>query len=360
MRKKIASIILLVIMVLTLCSCGKGKDDGNRTVTFVSDGGTEISPAEVSVGMTVARPKDPQKTGYIFNVWTLNGVSYDFSQPVTEDIELKATYKEVVTVSFDTDGAAPMDAVQLAKGDVLTVPEKPVKDGYVFAWWALNGNEYHFNSGVTQNITLKAVYTKEGTHESEDDPSIDTALILQNSNPGFEEVKNFFSAVDALGRIAENPIGPFGTDADDGEWINLEGYADHAYLPISYANLHSFSDIEKLFSTIYTSDLIAKKLSGLKYDNSVVEQNGRLYRIADVGKPVGCSMGKQWVESMNKTGEKEISLTVKYEYYPEGEGWVEGTSECEVREKVFHLIYTDEMWKFTDYYNLWCADGAVH
>ena len=38
-------------------------------------------------------------------------------------------------VSFDTDGASRVDAVEAMYGDLLIEPETPVKEGYVFCGW---------------------------------------------------------------------------------------------------------------------------------------------------------------------------------------------------------------------------------
>lgn len=64
------------------------------TVTFDTDGGSTILPQYVWVGDPVSAPTDPTKAGYDFDGWTLDGESYDFSQPVNEDITLVAIWTE--------------------------------------------------------------------------------------------------------------------------------------------------------------------------------------------------------------------------------------------------------------------------
>lgn len=62
------------------------------TVTFDSDGGTEVASQIVLPGACAVRPTSPTKSGNSFDEWTLNGSSYSFSTPVTSNITLKATW----------------------------------------------------------------------------------------------------------------------------------------------------------------------------------------------------------------------------------------------------------------------------
>ena len=66
----------------------------NFNVTFNSDGGSEV-PAQVVIkdGKAV-EPVAPEKEGYDFAGWQLNGAAYDFDSAVTADIELTATWTE--------------------------------------------------------------------------------------------------------------------------------------------------------------------------------------------------------------------------------------------------------------------------
>lgn len=64
------------------------------TVTFNSNGGSDVASANVAYGETVAEPTAPTREGYTFNYWTLNEVEYDFDTPVTDDITLVANWTE--------------------------------------------------------------------------------------------------------------------------------------------------------------------------------------------------------------------------------------------------------------------------
>lgn len=74
------------------------------TVEFDSGGGTTISSKTVKSGDTVEVPSDPSKTGNIFCGWYLNGILYDFSKPVTQNIKLVALWKNsIVRVLINSD-----------------------------------------------------------------------------------------------------------------------------------------------------------------------------------------------------------------------------------------------------------------
>ncbi|NLY19742.1 MAG: hypothetical protein GXZ08_00440 [Tissierellia bacterium] len=76
-----------------------------KKVTFESDD-KKISEELVRHGKPVDKPTDPKKEGYKFEGWQLDGVNYDFSKFVTEDITLVAVWSENTT---DPDPVDPVD-----------------------------------------------------------------------------------------------------------------------------------------------------------------------------------------------------------------------------------------------------------
>ena len=68
------------------------------TVSFNSMGGSVVADQIVAANGTATKPADPTRDGYVFDGWTYdagNGTyeAYDFSTPVTADIELRASWK---------------------------------------------------------------------------------------------------------------------------------------------------------------------------------------------------------------------------------------------------------------------------
>ena len=73
----------------------KAQWEINRyTVTFDTDGGSEVDAQTVAYGEKAKTPADPTKTGYTFAGWELGGNAYDFAASVTEDITLTAKWKD--------------------------------------------------------------------------------------------------------------------------------------------------------------------------------------------------------------------------------------------------------------------------
>lgn len=63
------------------------------TVTFDSNGGTEVESQLVTSGEVATMPVTPTKEKYVLNYWALDGIEYDFSTPVTSNITLVAVWK---------------------------------------------------------------------------------------------------------------------------------------------------------------------------------------------------------------------------------------------------------------------------
>ena len=85
-------IIWFLLLCILLISCNDTMTF--YTVTFDSDGGSEVPKQEVLEGKTAVEPKSPTKNnGDVFASWELEGGgNYNFSNPVTKDITLKAKY----------------------------------------------------------------------------------------------------------------------------------------------------------------------------------------------------------------------------------------------------------------------------
>lgn len=70
--------------------------EGNLyTVTFDSNGGSEITSRRVGENGSVIKPTDPTREGYTFLGWYLNGEEFDFNTKITSDITLTARWEEI-------------------------------------------------------------------------------------------------------------------------------------------------------------------------------------------------------------------------------------------------------------------------
>lgn len=67
-----------------------------RTVTFDSDGGTEVVQKIVVYGGVATEPTAPTKEGYTFGGWYSGETVYDFATAVKADLTLTAHWTEEV------------------------------------------------------------------------------------------------------------------------------------------------------------------------------------------------------------------------------------------------------------------------
>ncbi len=153
-----------------------------HTVTFDAAGGTGVAAQTVVKGGYAYVPTAPTRDGYTFVAWTLDGVDYDFSAPVTQDIVLVARWKShgPYTVTYlDADGSE-LSSETVEMNGTATQPDDPVREGYSFIYWTWNGEEYDFSNPVTQDLTLVAYYQQDSTEP----PSEGTyhAVTFQHAN----------------------------------------------------------------------------------------------------------------------------------------------------------------------------------
>lgn len=88
---------LLLLIALLAISCSNGTYTF-CTVSFQTYGGTEVPAQEVIRGRKAVEPRSPEKKGYTFLYWTLDGNKYDFSTPVEKSITLLAKYEDNRTI----------------------------------------------------------------------------------------------------------------------------------------------------------------------------------------------------------------------------------------------------------------------
>ncbi|MDD2498164.1 MAG: InlB B-repeat-containing protein [Eubacteriales bacterium] len=102
------------------------------TIDFESGGGTEITSVSVESGTAVAKPADPQRSGYTFEGWYTDSsftTEYDFNAPLTANVTLYANW-----VSIPTTTAIPTTTTTAATTSTIssTAPnsEDVPKTGY--------------------------------------------------------------------------------------------------------------------------------------------------------------------------------------------------------------------------------------
>ena len=170
---------------------GEGKSGEYYTVTFDTAGGNSIESQKVEIGEKVIKPENPTKepsgdTTYTFTIWTLDGKEYNFNNTLTEDITLVANWVESnsnspierYTVSFNSNEGSFVTSQIINKGDRASKPHDPMRNGYSFAGWELNGRLFDFNTPINSNVTLTARW------ESQNNNNPTRYTVSFNSNGG--------------------------------------------------------------------------------------------------------------------------------------------------------------------------------
>ena len=119
------------------------------TITFDTNGGSEIAPITQDYDTAITAPADPTREGYTFIGW-------DREIPETmpaENMTVTAQWEiNQYTITFDTNGGSEIAPITQDYGTVITAPEAPEREGYTFIGWDKAIPE----TMPAENITLKA------------------------------------------------------------------------------------------------------------------------------------------------------------------------------------------------------------
>ena len=119
------------------------------TIAFDTNGGSEIAPITQDYGTEITAPDNPTRKGYTFKGW-------DKEIPKTmpaENITVKAQWKiNQYTITFDTNGGSEIAPITQDYGTEITAPDKPTRKGYTFKGWDKEIPE----TMPAENITVKA------------------------------------------------------------------------------------------------------------------------------------------------------------------------------------------------------------
>ena len=119
------------------------------TITFDTNGGSEIAPITQDYGTEITAPDNPTRKGYTFKGW-------DKEIPKTmpaENITVKAQWEiNQYTIAFDTNGGSEIAPITQDYGTEITAPDNPTRKGYTFKGWDKEIPE----TMPAENITITA------------------------------------------------------------------------------------------------------------------------------------------------------------------------------------------------------------
>lgn len=143
----LVSLVLLLITLVSatsLVACGKKNNGtsestsdggGKVTLTFVTNGGKDISEIAAEVGDEITLPT-AEKNDRVFLGWYLNS---DFSGEKTTKITLNESTSVYarwgVTITFDPSGGTAVDDAVVGEGEKIGALSPSYKAGFVFTGW---------------------------------------------------------------------------------------------------------------------------------------------------------------------------------------------------------------------------------
>ena len=134
------------------------------TVTFNSNGGSEVLSQTVYEGETLTRPNHPSKPGHYFNGWYFDRSfkePFSFNYPITESFTLYAKWVPLdYTITFVTNSPTIIEPKKVTYNQYLEKPDEPQKDGFTFIGWYIDEDltipfNYQINP-IVQNLTVYA------------------------------------------------------------------------------------------------------------------------------------------------------------------------------------------------------------
>ena len=166
MKKLISMLFMAVLAVLTMTGCDDEETVLQKyTVTFNSQGGSEVASQAVYAGEKIVKPANPTKEKEYFVDWYKEAECtnvWDFeNETVSQDITLYAKWTSIAyTVTFETNGGSAIEAQLVPEGTFATKPATaPTKEGNLFEGWYTEQtmtNLFDFYTPITKDITLYA------------------------------------------------------------------------------------------------------------------------------------------------------------------------------------------------------------
>lgn len=175
-------------------------------VNYVLNGGEELKGVSTKVAKdAAARLVRPSHKTHAFAGWFLDVeltqmathsvANLQTVDPVTAELTVYAKWEPItLTVSFG--GAGEMAPIKLNKGDVVDAtawPVDPVKEGFVFDYWTLDGEEFTAEmkaAPVMENLVLVAFWQEINAVVTVDDrinPADQTTLVYDGVPRTFDE-----------------------------------------------------------------------------------------------------------------------------------------------------------------------------
>lgn len=164
--KKLQVLLIIIIMLFSLASCEKQIDveEQKYSVIFIENGGTDVEDIQdIEAGSSVQLPST-NREGYSFDGWYtskkfISGTEVTSETKIGKNLTL---YAKWVALTFDVnlslDGGTMESKYQdgnnkVDYGTEITLP-MPIKTGYLFDGWYVNGSKVDGSLVVTDDVSI--------------------------------------------------------------------------------------------------------------------------------------------------------------------------------------------------------------
>ncbi|MDE7100249.1 MAG: InlB B-repeat-containing protein, partial [Anaeroplasmataceae bacterium] len=162
---------------------------GGYMIIFDSNDGSYVSSQVIMQGSKVMKPTNPTKAGYTFEGWYKDSsldTIWNFNKDiVTEPMILYAKWIETIeptieqfTITFNSNEGSAIESQTIMKGNKVTKPENPLKEGYIFEGWYQDSDlntPWDFEEDlITDSTTLYASWIQKT-----EEPSLEEVVTEQ-------------------------------------------------------------------------------------------------------------------------------------------------------------------------------------
>lgn len=227
--KKLASIFLVFSMIITLLTpidysvyaAESKKVKVGETVTLKTSKRGKKVTWKTSNKKIATVSKNGEVKGISPGKATITAkIVINGSKNTTEEFKItvvKEDESEKYIVTFETNGGSEINKQTVNKGDKISKPENPTKEGYLFVGWysdkALK-NEYDFSLEVTKDMTLYAKWEEDNANYC----TVDYILMIDDK--AVNNCKNFQDYRIKKGKTIKKPIEPISDLAKFAGWYS--------------------------------------------------------------------------------------------------------------------------------------------
>jgi uncharacterized repeat protein (TIGR02543 family) len=159
------------------------------TVTYDTQGGSDVAPSSFSIDDTITLPDAPTKDGYAFTGWFLassggSSLGTTHTPGAAGDITIYAHWAaNSYTVTYNSHGGSSKPSASFDFGTAITLPSAPTRAGYDFTGWFLGASggsalDTTYTPTTAADLTIHAHWTPKSytvSYDSRGGSSVDSA-----------------------------------------------------------------------------------------------------------------------------------------------------------------------------------------